>query len=251
MSTSTRTFFRPNEGPVDFRLNAPSAQVKVSTSPNLTEAAVAINGPAEVVDRAKEKIFGGSWIITLPEDAGTTVVTRTGNSTSLSVNNVSSGTVIVGGNVTINGRQVSGGTMTNPEPTIVTVVLPEGSDLRTRVDNGSVNASGTYTVVDHQASNASLYVQAAHRVEAETSNGNVVIDRAGEEIDVHTSNGKVRVGASAPFTDVRTSNGSVEVDASGDHQISARTSNGSVTVYRNGHNPKVQTRTSNGRERVL
>src|SRR5699024_11010023 len=188
-------------------------------------------------------IFGGSWIITLPEDAGTTVVTRTGSSTSLSVNNVSSGTVIVGGNVTINGRQVSGGTMTNPEPTIVTVVLPEGSDLRTRVDNGSVNASGTYTVVDHQASNASLYVQAAHRVEAETSNGSVVSERAGEVIDVHTSNGEARIGASAPFTDVRTSNGSVEVDASGDHQISARTSHGSVTVYRNGHNPKVQTRT--------
>lgn len=248
---STRTFTRPNKGPVDFHLNAPSAQVNVSTSPNLTEGTVAINGPADVVDHVKEQAFGGSWIITLPEDAGTTVVTRTGNSTSLSVNNVSSGTVIVGGNVTINGRQVSGGTTINPEPITVTLTLPEGSDLRTRIDNGSVNASGTYRLVDHQASNASLYVQEAHRVEAETSNGNVVIDRAGEEIDVHTSNGKVRVGASAPFTDVHTSNGSVEVDASGDHQISARTSNGSVTVYRNGHNPKVQTRTSNGRERVL
>lgn len=247
----TRTFTRPNKGPVDFRLNASSAQVNVSTSPNLTEAAVSINGPAEVVDHVKEQAFGDSWIITLPEDTGTTVVTRTGSGTSFSATNVSSGTVIVGGNVTINGRQVSGGTTINPEPTIVTVVLPEGSDLRTRVDNGSVNASGSYKVVDHQASNASLHVQSAHRVEAEISNGNVVIDRATEEVDVHTSNGKVRVGASAPHTDVHTSNGSVEVDASGDHQISARTSSGSVTVYRNGHNPDVQTRTSNGRERVL
>lgn len=239
MSMSTRTFNRTNKGPVDFRLEAPSAQVNVSTSPNLTEATVAINGPAEVVDHVKEQDVGGSWIIKLPEDAGTTV---TGNF---------SGNVIVGGNVTINGRQVSGGTTVNPEPTIVTVTLPEGSDLRTRVKNGEVNASGTYRLVDHQSSNASLYVQEAHRVEADTSNGNVVIAKSGEEVDVHTSNGKVRVGASAPHTDVRTSNGSVEVAASGDHQISARTSNGSVTVYRNGHNPNVQTRTSNGRERIL
>ena len=251
MSMSTRTFTRTNKGPVDFHLNAPSAQVNVSTSPNLTEAAVAINGPAEVVDHVKEQAVGDSWIIKFPEDAGTTIVTRTGNSTSFSATNVSSGTVIVGGNVTINGRQVSGGTTINPEPIIVTVVLPEGSDLRTRVDNGSVNASGSYKLVDHQASNASLYVQSAHRVEADTSNGNVVIAKSGEEVDVHTSNGKVRVGASAPHTDVRTSNGSVEVDAAGDHQISARSSNGSVTVYRNGHNPDVQTRTSNGRERIL
>lgn len=237
----TRTFTRPNKGPMDVHLNAPNAQVNVSTSPNLTEAAVSINGPADVVDHVKEQAFGNSWIITLPEDTGTTV----------SVNSFFSGTVTVGGNVTINGRRVSGGTTINPEPTIMTVVLPEGSDLRTRVNNGSVNASGTYKVVDHQSSNASLHVRSAHRVEAETSNGNVVIDRATEEVDVHTSNGKVRVGASAPHTDVHTSNGSVEVAAAGDHQISARSSNGSLTVYRNGHNPDVQIRTSNGRERVL
>src|SRR5690625_747179 len=76
MSMSTRTFNRTNKGPVDFRLEAPSAQVNVSTSPNLTEATVAINGPAEVVDHVKEQDVGGSWIIKLPEDAGTTV---TGN----------------------------------------------------------------------------------------------------------------------------------------------------------------------------
>src|SRR5699024_12368967 len=54
---------------------------------------VAINGPAEVVDHVKEQSFGGSWIIKLPEDAGTTIVARTGNSTSFSATNVSSGTV--------------------------------------------------------------------------------------------------------------------------------------------------------------
>src|SRR5699024_12756213 len=109
MSMSTRTFTRTNKGPVDFRLEAPSAQVNVSTSPNRTEAAVAINGPAEVVGHVKEQSFGGSWVIKLREDAGTTIVARTGNSTSLSATNVTSGPVILDGNGPINDRQRSGG----------------------------------------------------------------------------------------------------------------------------------------------
>lgn len=263
---STRTFAtRPDEGWfLNFRLDASSAQVNVSTVPHLAEATVTISGPDEVVDGATEQRSGNSWFIKLPEQPGATIVTRTGPGTTMSVNNVSGGTVIVGGNivsgsivsgggnVTINGMRVSGGAaVVNTEPTIMTVLLPEGSDLRTMVDNGSVDARGSYTAVDHQASNASLYVESARQVEADTSNGSVTIGRASESIDVSTSNGKVRVGASAPQTTVRASNGSVEVQAAGNHRISARTSNGNVTVYRNGFGADIRTRTSNGRERVL
>lgn len=237
---------------LNFRLDATSAQVHVSTAPNLAEATVTISGPQEIVDGATEQRGRTSWFIRLPEEPSTTVVTHTRGGTVMSANVVSGGTVIMGGNMTvINGVVVSGNQTVTVEPTVVTVLLPEGSDLRTVLSNGSVDARGSYTEVTHDASNASLSVEAARRVEADTSNGKVTVGRATDTIDVRTSNGKVRVDGSAPRTDVRTSNGSITIQAAGSHQINARASNGNVTVYRNGHQADIRTRTSNGRDRVL
>src|SRR5699024_4461981 len=130
--------------------------------------------------------------------------------------------------------------------------LPVGASLSLpRLRNGHVIATGEYGRVDFRSTNASLDIEHATEVAADTSNGSITVRTPIDLIDVSTTNGPISTRGSAPRTRARATNGSIVILTSGAHRINARTTNGDVTVIRNGHQAEISTSTTNGADRVL
>lgn len=250
-----KIFTAPVTGPLSLTVNAAMLELAVKTVPGLSEATFELEGPSEIIDGATARAShdGDLWSITLPDPEPTVIngqgVTVMGGNIQ-GVSMFSSGDIFVGGGTTvINGQVITGA---GTEPVKARVLLPVGSSLSLpRLRNGHVIATGEYRRVDFRSTNASLDIEHATEVEADTTNGSITVGTCSEHIDVSTTNGNITTRGSAPRTRARATNGSIVVIASGPHWISARTTNGDVTVLRNGHAAEVSTSTTNGRDRVL
>lgn len=250
-----KTFTTPVTGPLSLTINATTLELAVKTVPGLTEATFELEGPSEVIEGATARAShdGDLWAITLPAPEPTVIggqgVTVIGGNIR-GVSMVSSGDIFVGGGTTVINGQVITGAVT--EPVKARVLLPVGASLSLpRLRNGHVLATGEYGRVDFRSTNASLDIEHATEVEADTSNGSITVGTATELIDVSTTNGSITTRGSAPRTRARATNGSIVVLVSGPHWISARTTNGDVTVIRNGHQAEISTSTTNGSDRVV
>ncbi len=250
-----KTFTTPVTGPLSLTINATTLELAVKTVPGLNEAIFELEGPSEVIEGATSRSSGNGdlWAITLP-DPEPTVIGGTGvtviGGTVRGVSVVSSGDIFVGGGRTvINGQVITGA---GTEPVKAQVLLPVGASLSLpRLRNGRTLATGDYGRVDFRSTNASLDIEHATEVEADTTNGSITVGTATDLIDVSTTNGSISTRGSAPRTRARATNGSIVILASGAHWISARTTNGDVTVIRNGHQAEISTSTTNGTDRVL
>jgi DUF4097 and DUF4098 domain-containing protein YvlB len=81
------------------------------------------------------------------------------------------------------------------------------------------------------------------KLNANTGNGDVTVDKASNDVDVRSGNGDVRILMTAGRVDVSTGNGELEIDgATG--PVNANTGNGRVTVFT--ASGPVSVRTGNG-----
>lgn len=224
-------------GPVLADITCPDGVVNVTVDPTATFASVRVrtddpNGPAaDAVRNTRIHQTAERLSIVVPPVARTTQQFNHGGGVFVGGNNYSSITI---NGVTFNsygrGATIVGGT-TGVE---VLIILPAGSGVKSRSENGSLHVYGVLAALEAEASNGSITAETVGRIKAEADNGSVKIGTVLEWIDAESSNGSVKVDHYAgQAARVRSGNGSVTLtvapQASG--QIVAKAGNGSVKLY--------------------
>ncbi len=141
----------------------------------------------------------------------------------------------------------SWGLFSGSQTVVVTVEVPTGSTLDGTTAMGDFRVEGELGTTKVKTSMGNLRLDATGDLRAETSFGNVSVDRVAGNADVVTSSGDIRLGETLGTAVVRNSNGSTKIDVChGD--LRAKSANGSVLIGRAGAGVTAQT--ANGKVRV-
>lgn len=113
-----------------------------------------------------------------------------------------------------------------------TVTVPRQSDIDAETSNGDIVVSGAQGAFDLDTSNGDIELSdLIGTVTADTSNGRIEADRVNGALTLETSNGAIRLENVEARVDARTSNGRIEfsgVLVGDSHRM--RTSNGTIVV---------------------
>ena len=150
------------------------------------------------------------------------------------------------------GRRGGWGNWDDGPPTSrLTVMLPKGVRLEANTGNGDVTVERASNDVVIRSGNGDLRIRlTAGRVDASTGNGELEVDGATGPVRANTGNGRVYVTTSTGPVNVNTGNGEIDVrmrTLSTESDMEFRTGNGSVTVALPGsYNGEIDASTGHG-----
>jgi hypothetical protein len=165
---------------------------------------------------------------------------RSGRGTDLTfeVENVSDGVRLCavwrGRSACDTGRGRGWGWDDGPPSSRLTILLPKGVRLNANTGNGDVTVDRASNDVEIRSGNGDVHIRmTAGRVDVSTGNGELEIDGATGPVRANTGNGRVYVQTSSGPVNARTGNGEIDVRMralAGDADMSFATGNGAVTV---------------------
>jgi hypothetical protein len=164
--------------------------------------------------------------------------TRRSSEVSFEVENVSGGVMVCGvwreRSACDSGRRSGWDWDDGPPSTRLTVILPKGVRLDANTGNGDVVVENASNNVQIRTGNGDVRIRlTAGEVDVTTGNGELEIDGATGPVRANTGNGRVYVTTASGPVNARTGNGEIDVRMraiTGTADMAFTTGNGSVTV---------------------
>ncbi|MEU9872213.1 DUF4097 family beta strand repeat-containing protein [Actinomadura sp. NPDC048021] len=277
MTTSTLTTTR--SGPVALSIYLPAGDIRVIADPSRTLAEItvtahgqdpAVHDAVRDADLRSEDSTGALTVAVHPPAGGAIIVggtqTITGNTASTivqSFGDIPAGVTVTGavlngngmvsiggGRVTVNGVEVTGGTVPGGRVQI-TARVPEGTTVAAHTRSASLECAGEVAAVDFTSTSGDLYVGGVGALRATTTSGDIraaVVDGAAvarsvsgdvylgraDDVTASTTSGDVTVNDFAGRAEVATVSGDVRVRAAEGGAVTARSVSGDVTVTATG-----------------
>ncbi|MFH8786297.1 DUF4097 family beta strand repeat-containing protein [Streptomyces roseoverticillatus] len=234
-----RMFVSETTGPVVLGLDLPMGAIDVQVFESVTTAGVVLitdddSGPAaEAVARARSSQNGQAMTVEVPE-IGNNVIMQSFQGNRLVqqmgvVNGTVTGAVIIGGRVMSGG----GGGMVTVSPIRARVTLPAGSSLGIVSQSSDARIYGDIEQVEFRSVSGDLHVQAVRHLNASTTSGDVMADRAAGRVTARSVSGDIGVERyHGEAADLSTTSGDVSVTAVGQASgvLRAHSVSGDVTV---------------------
>ncbi len=137
--------------------------------------------------------------------------------------------------VTQEGTQIRvvgprGGFFSRSASLVLTLTVPEGTDLETRLGSAGVSASGVLGAVDVVTGSGAVdLATVTGRASVKTGSGGISITEAAAETDLKTGSGNIRVGHLARQGSLKTGSGSIEVGRA-EASVSLKSGSGDLVV---------------------
>ena len=273
---TTRTLTAPRPGPISLSVDLPAGDIRVIADPSRTCAEVTVTAHGDdpaVHDAVRDAVLRwyeatGNLTVRVNPPAGVTVVGGTqsvigdrGATVVQSFSDIPGGVTVtgfvignvvqVGGRVTVNGVEITGGAVAASGRVEITARVPEGTSVAAATRSASLECAGELAEVDFTSTSGDLTAGGVGALRAKTTSGDVsaaVVDGAaaaasvsgdlyfGRADDVYasTTSGDITVNDFAGRAEVATVSGDVRVRAAEGGAITARSVSGDVTVTATG-----------------
>jgi hypothetical protein len=237
---TVRTIRAETPGPVRVHSDLPAADILVvaETGRDVGELTISTDddsGPsADAVRNATLAVDGQNLRVRITgEGPGGAMVVQTGRGVSVSFG----GSVVIGGSnygTVVNGQVISPGgdgvaVIKGGSRIVVTVHVPESSELNAHSVSGSIETRGLMAVVYAESTSGEVIADRVGKMRARTVTGNITVDNLGEHAEVSSTSGSIRVfGRPGAYGRAKTVSGNIY--SGGGMQLDGRSVSGRIRV---------------------